>query len=42
LVVKSHNGFATVKEMNNTLEDCYDKSMEDKMAHIANVVFRIV
>jgi len=32
LVVKSHNGFATVREMKCTSQHCWDKTMDDKMA----------
>jgi len=32
LVVKSHNGFAAVREMMYTLQHCSDKTMNDKMA----------
>jgi len=31
-LVKSHNGFATVREMMYTSQHCYDKTMDGKMA----------
>ena len=36
LVVKSHNGFAAVREMMYTLQHCSDKTMNDKMALYRN------
>jgi len=32
LLVKSHNGFATVREMMYTSQHCCDKTMVDRMA----------
>jgi len=32
LVVKSHNGFTTAREMKHTSQPCYDKIMDNKMA----------
>ena len=40
--VKSHNGFATVREMTYTSQHCCDKQWTAKWPYIANVVFRIV
>jgi len=31
-VAKSHNGFATAREMKHTSQHCCDKTMGDKMA----------
>jgi len=31
-IVKSHNGFAAVREMKNTSQHCCDKTMDGKMA----------
>jgi len=30
LIVKSHYGFATLKEMKHTLQHCCDKTLDDK------------
>jgi len=42
LAVKSHNGFATVRGMKYTSQDCCDKTMEDNMALYRECCFRIV